>query len=521
MAAAAALASAVNSTVSLAYDVYSKVPGAAVVYKYVRESHQNDPFRTLVELVFIVVMAWYFFNNKPKSKDEVKLTEKEIQELCDEWEPEDLVPPLTERQNSELENMAVIAGASGLKVKLADGKERLNFASNNFIGVMNSDQIKEKAVGALKKYGVGSCGPPGFYGTLGLFIQFVFETLNLLATKPDVHMELEQSIARFLGVESSIIYSQGFSTISSVIPAFSKKSDILIVDDGCGMAILKGVELSRSIVKFYKHNDMKDLENVLKKVHESFRKKPLTRRFIITEGVFASYGDMCDLPAIMALKMQYKYRLILEDSLGFGAVGQTGRGTPEYYGIAPADVDVYVASMANALASSGGFCAGRKEIRLSGLAYTFSASLPAILAVSALEALKILESKPSLAVQCQQNAIAMRDVLQKAGVPQIRVLDGFPEAPVIHVRLAPRLVSTRDEEELVLQEVVDQCIREGIVVTRAKYVESQELNLPPPSIKIMASGGHSKRDSEKACAVVKDAFKLVLKAHRLDAKSQR
>ncbi|KAJ3392417.1 serine palmitoyltransferase component [Entophlyctis sp. JEL0112] len=493
MAAAAALASAVNSTVSLAYDVYSKVPGAAVVYKYVRESHQNDPFRTLVELVFIVVMAWYFFNNKPKSKDEVKLTEKEIQELCDEWEPEDLVPPLTERQNSELENMAVIAGASGLKVKLADGKERLNFASNNFIGVMNSDQIKEKAVGALKKYGVGSCGPPGFYGTLGLFIHFVFETLNLLATKPDVHMELEQSIARFLGVESSIIYSQGFSTISSVIPAFSKKSDILIVDDGCGMAILKGVELSRSIVKFYKHNDMKDLENVLKKVHESFRKKPLTRRFIITEGVFASYGDMCDLPAIMALKMQYKYRLILEDSLGFGAVGQTGRGTPEYYGIA----------------------------RLSGLAYTFSASLPAILAVSALEALKILESKPSLAVQCQQNAIAMRDVLQKAGVPQIRVLDGFPEAPVIHVRLAPRLVSTRDEEELVLQEVVDQCIREGIVVTRAKYVESQELNLPPPSIKIMASGGHSKRDSEKACAVVKDAFKLVLKAHRLDAKSQR
>ncbi|KAJ3134547.1 serine palmitoyltransferase component [Physocladia obscura] len=499
---------AVNSTVSLAYDVYSKVPGATVVYKYVRDSHQNDPVRTLLELVFIVVMAWYFFNNKPKGKNEVKLTEKEIQELCDEWEPEDLVPELTELQNSDLENMAVIAGqilintnsASGTKVKLADGKERLNFASNNFIGVMNSEPIKEKAVAALRKYGVGSCGPPGFYGTL------------------DVHVELEQSLARFLGVESSIIYSQGFSTASSVIPAFSKRSDILVVDDACGMSILKGVELSRSTVKFYKHNDMKDLETVLRKVQESTKKKPLTRRFIITEGVFTAYGDICNLPAIIALKEKYKYRLILEDSLGFGCIGQTGRGTPEHYGIAPADVDVYVASMANALASSGGFCAGRKEIvehqRLSGLSYTFSASLPALLAVSALEALKVLETAPVLAVQCQQNAIAMREVFQKSGISQIRVLDTFSNTPIIHVRLSSRLAN-RQEEEHILQEVVDTCIRDGVIVTRARYVEAQELALPVPSIKIMASAGHSKKDSEKAASVVKDAFKKVLKVHRL------
>ncbi|ORY52863.1 serine palmitoyltransferase [Rhizoclosmatium globosum] len=491
---------AVNTTFTLAYDVYSNVPGAAVVYKYIRDSHQNDPVRTLLELVFVVVMAWYFFNNKPKAKDEVKLTEKEIQDLCDEWEPEELVPRMTEFQNSDLENMAVIAGAAGTKCKLADGKERLNFASNNFIGVMNSESIKDKAIGALHKYGVGSCGPPGFYGTL------------------DVHMELEQAIARFLGVESSIIYSQGFSTVSSVIPAFSKRSDILVVDDACGMAILKGVELSRSIVKFYRHNDMKDLENVLKKINESTKKKPLTRRFIITEGVFQAHGDMCNLPVIMALKEQYKYRLILEDSLGFGCVGQTGRGTPEHFGIAPADVDIYCATMANSLSSSGGFCAGRKEIvehqRLSGLAYTFSASLPAILAVSALEALKILEANPNLSVECQQNAMAMREILLKAGIPQIRVADGYQTTPIIHIRLTSRL-STREEEELVLQEVVDQCIRDGVIVSRAKYVEGQELHLPVASVKLMASAGHTRRDSEKAAGIVRDAFRKVLKAHRL------
>ncbi|KAI8621126.1 pyridoxal phosphate-dependent transferase [Chytriomyces sp. MP71] len=491
---------AVNSSFSFAYDVYTKVPGAAVVYKYIRDSHQNDPFRTFVEVIFVVVMAWYFFNNKPNNPNDVKLTEKEVQDLCDEWEPEPLVPSLSEFQNSDLENMAVVAGAAGLKVKLADGKERLNFASNNFIGVMNSEPIKEKAVAALHKYGVGSCGPPGFYGTL------------------DVHMELEQTIARFLGVESSIIYSQGFSTISSVIPAFSKRSDILVVDDACGMAILKGVELSRSTVRWFKHNDMADLEKVLKKINNDTKKKPLTRRFIITEGVFGSTGDICNLPVLMALKDQYKYRLILEDSLGFGCIGQTGRGTPEHFGIAPADVDIYCAAMTNALASSGGFCAGRTEIvehqRLSGLAYTFSASLPAILAVSALEALKMLESDSSLAVKCQQNAEAIREVLLKSGIPQIRLQDANMNTPIIHVRLTSRL-STRDEEERVLQEVVEQCIRDGIVVTRAKYVLEQELHLPLPSIKIMASAGHSKKDSEKAAGILKEAFRKVLKAHRL------
>ncbi|KAI8825341.1 pyridoxal phosphate-dependent transferase [Chytriomyces cf. hyalinus JEL632] len=491
---------AVNSTFSFAYDVYTKVPGAAVVYKYVKDSHQNDPVRTFVELLFVIVMAWYFFNNKPKNPNEVKLSEKEIQDLCDEWEPEPLVPKLTEFQNSELENMAITAGASGTKVKLADGKERLNFTANNFIGVMNSEPIKEKAVAALRKYGVGSCGPSGFYGTL------------------DVHMELEQSVARFLGVEAAIVYSQGFSTISSVIPAFSKRSDILVVDDACGMGILKGVELSRSTVRYYKHNDMQDLERVLKRIKEDNKKKPLTRRFIITEGVFGATGDMCNLPAIMSMKEQYQYRLILDDSLGFGSVGKTGRGTPEHYDIAPADVDIYSASMANALASSGGFCAGRLEIvehqRLSGLAYTFSASLPAILAVSALEALKVLESDPSLAVKCQQNAEAIREVFLKSGIPQIRVLDTDLSTPVIHIRLTSRL-STREEEEQILQEVVDQCIREGVVVSRAKYVIAQELNLPHASIKMLSSAGHTKKDSEKSAVVVKEAFRKVLKMHRL------
>lgn len=121
-------------------------------------------------------------------------------------------------------------------------------ASFNFLGLLNNEEIKESALTALRKYGVGSCGPPGFYGTL------------------DVHIELEKSIADFLNVDSSIIYSQGFSCISSAIPAFAKRGDYVVVDDACGLAIKKGVEISRSNAFYFKHNDMKDLENNLIKI---------------------------------------------------------------------------------------------------------------------------------------------------------------------------------------------------------------------------------------------------------------
>jgi serine palmitoyltransferase len=130
------------------------------------------------------------------------------------------------------------------------------------------------------------------------------------------------------------------------------------------LGIIKGLQLSRAVVKYFKHNDMEDLERVLEKIRmETIKKKmPLTRRWIIVEGVYANYGDITPLPKIMELKERYKYRLMLEDSMGLGALGQHGRGTAEHFGIQSSDVDVITASMANSLSSSGGFCAACKDI---------------------------------------------------------------------------------------------------------------------------------------------------------------
>lgn len=114
-------------------------------------------------------------------------------------------------------------------------------------------------------------------------------------------MKTEADIAAHLGTAACIVYAQSFSTISSVIPAFSKRGDIIVADEGVSFAVRKGIQISRSTVRWYKHNDMEDLKRVLEKVIKEQANKPLTRRFIVTEGLFENIGDIVDLPTLVQL----------------------------------------------------------------------------------------------------------------------------------------------------------------------------------------------------------------------------
>lgn len=117
-----------------------------------------------------------------------------------------------------------------------------------------------------------------------------------------MHQDLEVEIADFLGTEASILYSQGFSTIASVIPAFSKRGDIIVADRGVTFAIQKGLQISRSTIKWFDHNDLKSLEDVLISIEKDTKRRraPLTRRFIVTEGIFERDGAMVDLPKLVS-----------------------------------------------------------------------------------------------------------------------------------------------------------------------------------------------------------------------------
>ena len=219
----------------------------------------------------------------------------------DEWIPEPLAQPLDANEQAELASVPIISGSNGPKPKLLNtGKPVMNLTSFNFTGLAGNEHIKECAIETLRRYGLGCCGPPGFYGTVGNRIPRLIGHKNSLLSS-DVHMDLERDIAEFLGTEAAIIYSQGFSTISSVIPAFCKRGDIIVADRGVNFAIQKGIQISRSTVRWYNHNDLKSLEEVLEGVERERRKRrgPLTRRFIITEGIFEKDGAMVDLPKLV------------------------------------------------------------------------------------------------------------------------------------------------------------------------------------------------------------------------------
>ncbi|RKP04710.1 pyridoxal phosphate-dependent transferase, partial [Thamnocephalis sphaerospora] len=249
----------VNATLVEVGTWVEHVPGSAVVLRYVRNSYQNDPFRILLEL-FLVFFAIRYM----------------IDELITDWEPEALVPALSAGQQQDLARTPVVAGPNGPVARLTDGREMVNMTLLDFMGLLGNEELKETSVQVLRNYGVGACGPPGFYGTL------------------DVHMQLEKDLAAYFGVESAIIYAQGFSAVVSLIPAFSKRGDIIICDEGAAFSVQRGVQLSRSHVRYFRHNDMKDLERVMKEISDEDRKhrRPLTRRFVVTEGISQNYGDI-------------------------------------------------------------------------------------------------------------------------------------------------------------------------------------------------------------------------------------
>lgn len=151
----------------------------------------------------------------------------------------------------------------------------------------------------------------------------------------DVHLELEKKIAEFMQTEASIVYSSGFATIASVIPAFSKVYDAVICDQGVTHAVQVGAMLARSKVFYFKHNDTKDLRRVLEEIKkdDAAKKKKVYRKFVIIEGLYNNYGDIAPLPDILKLKEEFHFHLIMDDSLGIGTLGANGRGTCEYWGV--------------------------------------------------------------------------------------------------------------------------------------------------------------------------------------------
>lgn len=265
-----------------------------------------------------------------------------------------------------------IEGKQGTEVEMG-GHHVLMFGSNAYTGLPGDERVIEAGVQALRKYGSGCAGSRFLNGTL------------------DLHTQLERELAEFVGKDEALCFSTGFTVNSGVIPCLTGRQDYIICDDRDHASIVDGRRLSMSTCLKYKHNDMDDLENQLKKC------RPESIKLIVVDGVFSMEGDLPDLPKIVELKHKYNATIMVDEAHGIGVFGRNGRGVCDHFGLTD-EVDLIMGTFSKSLASIGGFIAADSTIinwlRHNARTYIFSASNTPAATASALEALHILQQEP-------------------------------------------------------------------------------------------------------------------------------
>ena len=268
--------------------------------------------------------------------------------------------PITSEQNTEV----YVQGHEG-KV--------LMFGSNSYLGLTNDPRLKEAAKRAIDKYGTGCAGSPFLNGTL------------------DIHVQLQDELAAFLGKDDVMLFSAGFLANSGVIPDVVGRGDYLFYDERVHASIMEGKLITFANTQKYRHNDMADLERVLQKA-------PLdASKLVVTDGVFSMEGDVAQVDQMVAICDRYNATLMVDEAHGLGVFGREGRGTCDHFGMLP-NVELIMGTFSKSLASVGGFIAADKDtinwMKHSVRPYIFTASITPASTASVLEALRIMRSEP-------------------------------------------------------------------------------------------------------------------------------
>lgn len=254
-----------------------------------------------------------------------------------------------------------------------DGKRLLMFGSNSYMGLTNHPKVVEAARKALEQYGSCCSGSRFLNGTSKL------------------HIELEEALADYTGKEACLVFTTGFQANLGTVSAFTGRSGVIIMDEYNHASIYEGSRLSFSKVLKYNHNDMADLERLLKNIPES------TVKMIVFDGIFSMEGDIANLPEICALANKYQAMVMCDDAHAVGVIGDCGRGTASHFGLTN-DVDIIMGTFSKSLASVGGYIASTKDainyLKHTSRPMIFSASIPPSGVAAAMAALEIIKSEP-------------------------------------------------------------------------------------------------------------------------------
>ena len=296
-----------------------------------------------------------------------------------------------------------------------DGKQVINLASNNYLGLANHPKLIEAALAATRTFGVGSGAVRTIAGTMR------------------IHMELEEKIAQFKNVEACVVFQSGFTANAGTVSSILGKGDFILSDELNHASIIDGARRSGAKIKVFRHKDADHCEELLKEVENE-----QGRKLVITDGVFSMDGDIGPVDKLALLAEKYGAIMMVDDAHASGVLGRNGRGSVDHFGM-HGKVDVQVGTLSKAIGALGGFVCGSRDLidylYHRARPFLFSTSHPPAVAATCIAAFDILESEPERIERLWTNARYLQGELKRMGFNTGGITTPATETPITPVIL--------------------------------------------------------------------------------------
>ena len=313
-----------------------------------------------------------------------------------------------------------------------DGRSVVNLSSNNYLGLTTHPALKQKALAALERFGVGTGSVRTIAGTMAL------------------HVELERRLAEFKKTEATVVFQSGFAANAGTVAAILTKDDIVISDELNHASIIDGSRLSRASIKVFPHRDVKAARDIV-------RDLPTTaRKLLITDGVFSMDGDVGALPDLCDLAEEFGCIMMVDDAHASGVFGANGRGTVDHFGL-HGRVDIQVGTLSKAIGALGGYVAGSRSLieflQHRGRPFLFSTSHPPSVTATCLAAIDVLLEEPQLIDRLWNNTKFF-----KAGLRDLGFNTGLSQSPITPVIVGEAALAMKLSDRLFAEGVFAQGI---------------------------------------------------------------
>jgi 8-amino-7-oxononanoate synthase len=351
-------------------------------------------------------------------------------------------------------SVQTLQGRSGAIVQL-EGREVINFASNDYLGLTGDERLIQAAIAATQEYGTGSTGS------------------RLLTGHRQLHQQLERAIASLKQTEEALVFSSGYLANIGTIAALVGKRDLILADQYNHSSLKNGAILSGAVVVNYAHSDIEDLKTQLAEHRQHHR-----RCLIVTDSVFSMDGDLCPLPEILAIAAHFSCMVLVDEAHATGVLGANGAGCVEHFGCTGQTL-IQVGTLSKALGSLGGYVAGSSVLidflRNRAPSWIYTTGLSPADTAAALEAVQIVQQEPERRAKVNNNVDTLKHLMQR--LPQLKLLPS--ESPILCVKQASATDALTTGEKLKAAGIFAPAIRPPTVPTsriRISVMATHELS---------------------------------------------